>query len=351
MSELANGVVSQMLKDHPELTKAQTDAIRQWTATALGAAIGGQAGAAAALDNIKHNYLKHEEQLQLEAAEAACKAGDQAACEEQQRLEEKDAVQQQQLLACYQSGYQGDGCAAVFADMVAALSSYSGIATFLLPEEYRAKLLTDNRGSVEQIFNIMAPEGVDKLSDEKLKELNNLVNLLVGDPTGVTAAPVLLDDILNGNFSDAGARLVSIFSRKVIGNGAIGVGKGGGAPNRTGVVDDAVDASTPVGRRTGFDETGPDGIQPDGSGRQTPQTKNGGTQPVINQPATIGGRDYSGHALDQMRNRGVTPSVVENTISSGTRVPGNTPGTFEYVDNINGVNVVVNSSGRVITVK
>ncbi|WP_156470000.1 DUF4258 domain-containing protein, partial [Acetobacter cerevisiae] len=61
--------------------------------------------------------------------------------------------------------------------------------------------------------------------------------------------------------------------------------------------------------------------------------------------------DYSGHALDQMQNRGVTPSVVENTITTGTRVPGNTSGTFEYIDNINGVNVVVNSSGKVVTVK
>lgn len=59
----------------------------------------------------------------------------------------------------------------------------------------------------------------------------------------------------------------------------------------------------------------------------------------------------SGHALDQMQNRGVTPSVVEHTIETGTPMPGNRPSTTEYVDNINGVNVVVNSSGRVITVK
>lgn len=72
VSELANGVVSQMLKDHPELTKAQTDAIRQWTATALGAAIGGQAGAAAALDNIKHNFLNHQQIDDLIAELISC---------------------------------------------------------------------------------------------------------------------------------------------------------------------------------------------------------------------------------------------------------------------------------------
>lgn len=84
VSELANGVVSQMLKDHPDLTTAQQDAIRQWTATALGAAIGGQAGAAAALDNINHNYLKHEEQLireKLKKQIRDCKAD--SACSEE----------------------------------------------------------------------------------------------------------------------------------------------------------------------------------------------------------------------------------------------------------------------------
>ncbi|WP_208975412.1 AHH domain-containing protein, partial [Pannonibacter phragmitetus] len=72
VSELANGVVSQMLKDHPDLTTAQTDAIRQWTATALGAAIGGQAGAAAALDNIKHNFLNHQQIDDLIAELISC---------------------------------------------------------------------------------------------------------------------------------------------------------------------------------------------------------------------------------------------------------------------------------------
>ena len=121
------------------------------------------------------------------------------------------------------------------------------------------------------------------------------------------------------------------------------------APNN--VVDDAVDASTPVGRRTGFDDAGPDGVQPDGSGRQTPQYETFDNLP-INQPTTIGGRDYSGHALDQMQNRGTTPSVVENTIKTGTPIPGNTLNEIEYVDTINGVNVVVDAAtGRVVTVK
>ncbi len=38
-----------------------------------------------------------------------------------------------------------------------------------------------------------------------------------------------------------------------------------------------------------------------------------------NAPENIGGRDYSGHALDQMEDRGFTPSIVEETIENGDR--------------------------------
>ncbi|WP_260466945.1 hemagglutinin repeat-containing protein [Enterobacter cloacae] len=47
------------------------------------------------------------------------------------------------------------------------------------------------------------------------------------------------------------------------------------------------------------------------------QPSNPSYQPVRNQPATISNREYSGHALDRMQDRGVTPSVVENTIKNG----------------------------------
>jgi hypothetical protein len=69
-----------------------------------------------------------------------------------------------------------------------------------------------------------------------------------------------------------------------------------------------------------------------------------------NSPTTINGVDYSGHALDQMQGRGVMPSVVEDTINYGEASPGNRPGTTVYSSGENRVSVVVNSSGRVITV-
>ncbi|MBC6480336.1 MAG: DUF4258 domain-containing protein [Hormoscilla sp. GM7CHS1pb] len=65
----------------------------------------------------------------------------------------------------------------------------------------------------------------------------------------------------------------------------------------------------------------------------------------------IAGREYSGHALDRMQRRGLTPSVVENTIESGTSMSGKVTGTTAYHDSINNVTVIINTnSGRVVTV-
>ena len=73
-------------------------------------------------------------------------------------------------------------------------------------------------------------------------------------------------------------------------------------------------------------------------------------QPVRNTPTTINGRDFTGHALDQMQNRGLTPSVVENTIRAGKPSAGSLPGRTRYYDPVNDVTVITDSaSGRVIT--
>nr|WP_256464645.1 DUF4258 domain-containing protein [Erwinia amylovora] len=54
---------------------------------------------------------------------------------------------------------------------------------------------------------------------------------------------------------------------------------------------------------------------------QMNQPKNPSYQPVRNQPATISNREYSGHALDRMQDRGITPSVIENVIKTGKSTP------------------------------
>ncbi|MGQ6072381.1 VENN motif pre-toxin domain-containing protein, partial [Serratia sp. IR-2025] len=80
------------------------------------------------------------------------------------------------------------------------------------------------------------------------------------------------------------------------------------------------------------------------------QPSNPSYQPVRNQPGTIGNREYSGHALDRMQDRGITPSVVENTIKNGKSTPSR-GGTTVHFDPESKVSVVTNESGRVVTVK
>jgi hypothetical protein len=91
----------------------------------------------------------------------------------------------------------------------------------------------------------------------------------------------------------------------------------------------------------------------DGTSPLTPVGRKGAPLKIMdgtNPPSNIGGRDYTGHSLDQMQGRGLTPSVVENTIQSGQAIPGKIPGTTAYYDNINNVTVITDTgSGRVIT--
>jgi hypothetical protein len=85
----------------------------------------------------------------------------------------------------------------------------------------------------------------------------------------------------------------------------------------------------------------------------TPIGRNGQPYGTVgpNQPTTIGGRPFSGHALDQMQARGITPSVVENTIQHGRPFTGKTPGTTGYYDPVNNIRVITNdTTGNVIMV-
>ncbi|MGW0874226.1 DUF4258 domain-containing protein [Streptomyces sp. NPDC002740] len=65
----------------------------------------------------------------------------------------------------------------------------------------------------------------------------------------------------------------------------------------------------------------------------------------------MAGRDYTGHAIDRMQERGIMPSVVENTISIGERMPGKRAGTTAYCEAENHVTVIADTAtGRVVTV-
>ena len=69
--------------------------------------------------------------------------------------------------------------------------------------------------------------------------------------------------------------------------------------------------------------------------------------PGTNAPAAINGLEYSGHALDQMQARGLTPSVIEDTISNGIPSTGRSGAMVYRTDQ---AKVVISSSGRVVTV-
>ncbi|WP_343346252.1 DNRLRE domain-containing protein [Terrisporobacter petrolearius] len=80
------------------------------------------------------------------------------------------------------------------------------------------------------------------------------------------------------------------------------------------------------------------------------QPKNPTYQRVRNTSTSISGRKYSGHALDRMQDRGIMPSVIENTIKYGSITPRGYGGKTQYYDSVNNVSVVLNEAGKVITV-
>ena len=72
-----------------------------------------------------------------------------------------------------------------------------------------------------------------------------------------------------------------------------------------------------------------------------------------NEPQTIGGREFTGHALDQMQGRGVTPTAVEDAITNGAAKPDKEypESRTEHASQDERVVVITdNGSGRVITV-
>ncbi len=191
-------------------------------AAGVGGVVGGAEGAGYGAANYQYNYLDHADNDALNAAKAACDASkgtDTRACAEKTQLEAKDNQQQDTYVACRTSGFQAAGCDAVFTNMLAALSSYSGTASWLLPEDqYQAALkdLQDNGGLV-QIWKIMAADGINKLSEQEKRDASKLIGLLIGDPSGFTAIPSLIVKANNGD-PLALVQVLTFFARFKAGN-------------------------------------------------------------------------------------------------------------------------------------
>jgi filamentous hemagglutinin len=78
--ELLGAILNKALMDNPNLTQEQRNAISQWTATLVGAVIGGNQGAAIALDAEKYNRQLHIKEGDLIRANAARFAVQQGYC-------------------------------------------------------------------------------------------------------------------------------------------------------------------------------------------------------------------------------------------------------------------------------
>lgn len=132
------------------------------------------------------------------------------------------------------------------------------------------------------------------------------------------------------------SRGVRSFSLRLRNGSQIGEAAANGGPS----------ARTPVGRSGGGNRPTAD---------PGPKVRNVWPNPNYpaprNAPTAINGRDYSGHAIDRMQERGYVPSVVENAIRTGTRTAGNTPAETVFVDAANNLRVVVDTAtGRVVTI-
>jgi len=65
----------------------------------------------------------------------------------------------------------------------------------------------------------------------------------------------------------------------------------------------------------------------------------------------IYGREYSGHAIQRINERGLTPMVIEDIIKNGARSVNKNPGRLSFYDKVNKVTVITcENTGRVITI-
>jgi len=222
LSEIANGALQDVLEADPSLSNAQKSAITQWIAAAVGAAAGGQAGAAVALDNVNYNYLNHPDNEKLNKARASCANGDRSACAEKERLEAKDNKQQQDYINCRNGGYSGANCAAVLSDAVASLSSYAGTVSYWSSKSERQANFDhlDATGGLDQVRKILAPNGTGDLTAAQAETLVQTINFLLTDPLMILGLPNIIEKANSGDPA-AIAQVVTIAARlKLLGAGA-----------------------------------------------------------------------------------------------------------------------------------
>lgn len=193
------------------------------------------------------------------------------------------------------------------------------------------KAASGNNGGL----NVPSEQSVERTGSGNITDSNGNV---------VGTVKYVVDGGLDGPANLAGANMignggmgmVNMFMRNMgytVAGGLVGRGIGWGI--------EALSDSAELGADAG--EAASDARTPIGS-RRSPMD----VAPGTNKPTVINGREYSGHALDRMQGRGLMPSVVEDTIATGSRSAGNTPGTTVFTSGQ--ARVVVNATGKVVSV-
>ena len=211
LQELTGKPLEDLLGDSPRATAVVG------LVAAIGAALSGAPATdiseAANIAETAHrfNYLAHRELERLRTAKAACASGNEAECAEAGRLEDKDRQQQQAYLACRANGYAGAGSLRCSATSPLPCR-VSGIAPVYLRAADWQRIVGD-RDTLDQLLEIMVPEGVDKLSAEDRRKLDFSIRVLTGDPTGITALPAVIKAAKDGSPFPAILQAVAIFTR------------------------------------------------------------------------------------------------------------------------------------------
>jgi RHS repeat-associated protein len=172
------------------------------------------------------------------------------------------------------------------------------------------------------------------------------LNILDGTQKNFSTKQLLISGAIGGIAGYGGAKLSTYLTSTVTGiDAASGIGLSKGLSSSVTAGESAAITEAEATSNT-VDNVSPKTFV----GRSGNPMENFYPKVSQNTPTVINGVKFTGHALDQMRNRGVlSPSVVIDAINNPTRViAGNTPGTTVYArDNLM---VVTNAVGDVITV-
>ena len=350
-SEIANRVLQQVLAAQPDLTPAQRSAITEWTAAAVGAIAGGQAGAATALDNVEFNYLYHSEQLAREKAKeqlARCERNGDCGSERVASLREQigywdnlDTRRDHVLTSACDADHAGGACLAAVTDALKAVEYLRDPTDPIIdPSSMVAGGYADmEMRLVNGRFGGLSNQD---LAAAVYAERLQTIALLSRYPDSVQAA---FDGATQGALTNAAVAVLTFGLAERLGQN-VGTTKLASPEPAAAARAEAVGVGGATnGERLLWS-----------SWNDYPKVTVGGRE-----YAQIGDRLYSRHAVDRMQpsglgmpigadrpGRNVTPNMVEEVISGGTATTTTANGVPRTIYTSGNVSVVTEGDGRMI---